>query len=92
MLLIEARGTMQWLRRIQGYPRAPMAGEFCLSSLQQFFSDASALPLRQDGHAAQMSFACIDHRASDSADNLAVGGDRDEDAHLREAMLDCLRR
>ncbi len=69
-----------------------MASEFGLSSLQQFFSDASALPHRQDRHATQMSFAGIDHRAGDRADNLVVGGDRDKDAHLCEAMLDCLGR
>ncbi len=92
MLFIEARGTMQWLRRIQGYPRASMASEFCLSRLQKFLGDASALALRQDRHATQMSFAEIDRGTGDGADNLAGGGDRDKDAHLCEAMLDCLRR
>src|SRR5215813_7880557 len=70
MLLIKARCTLQWERRIQSYELAVRVAKVILNSSQQSYGHAFPLPIWHDGHSAQMSLLTAD-LATNRADHVS---------------------
>ena len=83
-LLVEATGTLEQLRRAQGYPRAALLPECAFGPCQQLLGDAIALRRGAHCHASQAAFTDSDDLAGDRSQDHALVRDGDEHGHLVE--------